>query len=72
MKVASTSSEAEANSAQNSTDDDTATCFATMTENNPWWIVDLEGEYTLYRIDLTTTDGHSGIDSVEMFSISFC
>ena len=59
-KNVSTNSEAVANSSLSSVDDDTDTCFATMTESNPWWMVDLAREYTLVGVELTTTDGQSG------------
>ena len=49
----STSSEAVANSSLNSVDDDTDTCFATMTESNPWWVVDLEQNYTITSVVIT-------------------
>ena len=53
------SSESNTNALANSIDGDINTCFETNTETNPWWIIDLEREYIVSSIVLTTSQGQT-------------
>ena len=54
------SSESETNTLQNSVDGDISTCFTTVTETDPWWMVDLGTEHTVSAIALATSQDQTG------------
>ena len=55
------SSESETNTLENSVDGDISTCFTTVTETDPWWMVDLGTEHTVSAIALATTQDQTGV-----------
>ena len=55
------SSEGDTSALQNSVDGDINTCFATDTETDPWWIVDLGTEYVVSGITLATSQDQTGV-----------
>ena len=42
-----------------STDTGALSCSATLTQSSPWWIVDLQSEYEIFRIVITLGEGGS-------------
>ena len=55
------SSEAQSGVLENSIDADISTCFITNTETDPWWIIDLEMDYIVSSIVLTTSQDQTGM-----------
>ena len=55
------SSESNTNALATSIDGNISTCFETNTETNPWWMIDLEREYTVFSIVLTTSQDQTGM-----------
>ena len=55
------SSEAQSGVLENGIDADISTCFITNTETDPWWIIDLEMDYIVSSIVLTTAQDQTGL-----------
>ena len=60
-RAVQSSSEGAINARQSSVDGDTNTCFTTLTETNPWWLVDLGQEYIVDGVTLATSINQTGV-----------
>ena len=65
------SSESDTNALATSIDGNISTCFETNTETNPWWMIDLEREYTVFSIVLTTSQDQTGMKTNSFLLWSF-
>ena len=61
QKTTWASSEEDVNATVASVDGLTATCFSTISEDNPWWTVDLGEERLVSAVKLQTTLDLAGV-----------